>query len=135
MWLKLTNDTITVDTRSYIASQPVEYEQVQDEIERVRMLGRPVQARIDLAGIRLRDVNIIGVVRIIWELHEHTLGEPLLDSIVFTGASPQILTLWNALQTLLPDFVVELVKFHSFRGECASDEDEDEWNQNEDHEA
>jgi hypothetical protein len=131
MWLRLTDDTVTVDARAYIASQPVEYEQVEDVIDQVRMLGRPVQARIDISCVRLRDVNIIGVVRIIWELHEHTVDEPLLNNIVFIGASPRVLTLWNVLQTLLPEFVVDLVRFQSFCHES----DEDEWNENEDHEA
>lgn len=136
MWLSLTtNDTIIVDVLKYITSQPVEYAQVQDVIEQVRMLGRPVQARIDISNVRIYDVNLIGVVRIIWDLHEHTYGEPLLDSIVFLGASPKVLALWNSIQILLPEFVVDLVKFHSFRYESASDEDEDEWNHNKNHEA
>jgi hypothetical protein len=132
MWLSLTDDEVTVDARRYIACQPVDYEQVEDVIAMIR---RPVRARIDLNGIRLRDVNLVGVVRIIWELHEATEGQDLLESITFHGASPRVLYLWNVIQPILPEFVTDLVKFDSFRDELASDENEDEWNQNEGHEA
>lgn len=135
MWLRLTSDTVVVDTAKYISSQPVEYEQVEDVIDQVRMLGRPVQARIDISSVRLRDLNIIGVVRIIWELHENTAGETLLNSIVFLGASPQLLYLWDRIKCLLPEFVADLVKFHSFRDETASDDDEYERNQDKDYDA
>jgi len=135
MWLTLKSDTVFVDAPTYIASQPVDYFQVEDVIDQVRLLGRPVQARIDISGIRLRQVNIMGVVRIIWELHEHTYGEPLLNSIVFSGVPFKILYLWSSLQTLLPEFVVNLIKFDSFRDQFTSDEDEDEWSQDEYHEA
>ena len=105
---------------------------IEDVIAKIR---HPVRARIDLAGIRLRDVNLVGVVRIIWELHEQTEGQDLLESITFHGASPRVLYLWNVIQPILPDFVASLVKFDSFRDESTSDENEDEWNQNESHEA
>lgn len=132
MWLSLHDDEVTVDARRYIACQPVEYDQVEDVIAKIR---HPMRARIDLAGVRLRDVNLMGVVRIIWELHEQTEGQDLLESITFHGASPRVLYLWNVIQPILPDFVAILVKFDSFRDESTSDENEDEWNQNEGHEA
>lgn len=131
MWLKLSGDQVTVDARKYIAAQPVEYEQVEDVIETIRRNGKPVRARVNLADVRLRDVDLMGVVRIIWELHEHTIDEPLLESLTFQGASVRVIYLWNAVQNILPEFVVQLVKFDSFRDESASDENEDEWDQDE----
>lgn len=130
MWLKLSGDQVTVDARKYIAAQPVEYEQVEDVIETIRRNGKPVRARVNLAGVRLRDVDLMGVVRIIWELHEHTVDEPLLESLTFQGAPVRVIYLWNAIQNILPEFVVQLVKFDSFR-ESTSDENEDEWDQDE----
>ena len=131
MWLKLSGDQVTVDARKYIAAQPVEYEQVEDVIETIRRNGKPVRARVNLADVRLRDVDLMGVVRIIWELHEHTIDEPLLESLTFQGAPVRVIHLWNAVQNILPEFVVQLVKFDSFRDESASDENEDEWDQDE----
>ena len=130
MWLKLSGDQVTVDARKYIAAQPVEYEQVEDVIETIRRNGKPVRARVNLADVRLRDVDLMGVVRIIWELHEHTIDEPLLESLTFQGASVRVIYLWNAVQNILPEFVVQLVKFDSFR-EPTSDENEEEWDQDE----
>lgn len=135
MWLSLHGDDVTVDAHRYVAAQPVDYEQVENVIETIRQKGKPVRARIDLAGIRLRDVNIMGVVRIIWELHEHTVDEPLLESITFQGAPIRVIHLWNVIQPILPEFVANLVKFDTFREDFAPDEDEEEWNQNECHEA
>jgi hypothetical protein len=130
MWLKLSGDQVTVDARKYIAAQPVEYEQVEDVIETIRRNGKPVRARVNLAEVRLRDVDLMGVVRIIWELHEHTIDEPLLESLTFQGAPVRVIYLWNAVQNILPEFVVQLVKFDSFR-EPTSDENEEEWDQDE----
>ena len=130
MWLKLSGDQVTVDARKYVAAQPVEYEQVEDVIETIRRNGKPVRARVNLAEVRLRDVDLMGVVRIIWELHEHTIDEPLLESLTFQGAPVRVIYLWNTVQNILPEFVVQLVKFDSFR-ESASDENEDEWDQDE----
>ena len=96
MWLKLSGDQVTVDARKYIAAQPVEYEQVEDVIETIRRNGKPVRARVNLADVRLRDVDLMGVVRIIWELHEHTIDEPLLESLTFQGAPVRVIHLWNA---------------------------------------
>ena len=130
MWLKLSGDQVTVDARKYIAAQPVEYEQVEHVIETIRRNGKPVRARVNLSEVRLRDVDLMGVVRIIWELHEHTIDEPLLESLTFQGAPVRVISLWNAVQNILPEFVVQLVKFDSFR-EPTSDENEEEWDQDE----
>lgn len=136
MWLRISSyDTLIVDARRYIASQPVEYEQIQNVIDDIRLTGSPVRARVDVSDIRLRDVNIMGVVRIIWELHEHTRDEPLLESITFSGAPPSALSLWHTVQSILPDFVVDLVKFDSFRDEHTSNDDEHKRDQDECHQA
>jgi hypothetical protein len=105
-WLTFDDaDGVIVDTELYIQSQPVCYEQVADVIEAVRARGVPVRARIDVSGLRLSRVNILGVVDIIWDLHEETRGENLIRSLEFVGASPRIQYAWRAIQHILPGFV------------------------------
>ena len=113
MWLVLEPPHIVVDVPKYLASQPVAYTQVEDIIEEVRALGQALEAHIDITGLRLLDVHLPGVVYIIWALHEHTNGEPLLASITIKGASINILRIWNILKYLLPDCVTCLVRFSS----------------------
>ena len=104
-WLTIDDDVVTVDAEMYIQSQPVCFEQVADIIETVRARGEPVRARIDVSGLRLSRVNILGVVDIIWDLHEETRGENLIRSIELIGASPRIQYAWNAIQQILPGFI------------------------------
>jgi len=105
-WLTIDDDdVVTVDPEVYIQSQPVCYEQVADVIHAVRARGIPVRARIDVSGLRLSRVNILGVVDIIWDLHEETRGENLIRSIEFIGASPRIQYAWRAIQQILPGFI------------------------------
>jgi hypothetical protein len=104
-WLSLDDDVVIVDTDLYIQSQPVCYEQVADVIEAVRARGVPVRARIDVSGLRLSRVSILGVVDIIWDLHEETRGENLIRSIEFVGASPRIQYMWRSIQQVLPGFI------------------------------
>jgi hypothetical protein len=105
-WLTIDDtDVVTVDAEVYIQSQPVCYEQVADVIETVRARGVPVRARIDVSGLRLSRVNILGVVDIIWDLHEETRGENLIRSIEFVCASPRVQYTWSAIQQILPGFI------------------------------
>jgi hypothetical protein len=104
-WLTLEGTCVTIDTERYIASQPVCYDQVADIIESIRAQGIPVRARIDVTGLRIARVDILGVVRIIWKLHEETIDENLLCSIELIGASPRVLYVWNTLKTLLPEWL------------------------------
>ena len=105
-WLTIEDgDVVIVDPEVYIQSQPVCYEQVADVIETVRARGVPVRARIDVSGLRLSRVKILGVVDIIWDLHEETRGENLIRSIEFIGASPRIQYAWRAIQQILPGFI------------------------------
>jgi hypothetical protein len=105
-WLTLNDDdVVSVDAEVYIQSQPVCFEQVADVIQAVRARGVPVRARIDVSGLRLSRVNILGVVDIIWDLHEETRGENLIRSIELIGASPRIQYAWNAIQQILPGFI------------------------------
>ena len=108
-WLTLEGACVTIDTEQYIQSQPVSYDQVADIIESIRAQGLPVRARIDVTGLRITRVDIIGVVRIIWELHEATYGENLLASLELYGASSRVLYVWNRLKTILPTFLSELM--------------------------
>jgi len=104
-WLTIDDDVVTVDAEVYIQSQPVCFEQVADVIETVRARGGPVRARIDVSGLRLSRVNILGVVDIIWDLHEETRGENLIRSIEFVGASTRIQYVWRSIQQILPGFI------------------------------
>ena len=105
-WLTIDDtDVVTVDAEVYIQSQPVCYEQVADVIETVRARGVPVRARIDVSGLRLSRVNILGVVDIIWDLHEETRGENLIRSIEFVNASSRVQYTWSAIQQILPGFI------------------------------
>ena len=104
-WLTIDDDIVTVDAEVYIQSQPVCFEQVADVIQAVRARGVPVRARIDVSGLRLARVNILGVVDIIWDLHEETRGENLIRSIAFVGASPRVQYVWRAIQQILPGFI------------------------------
>jgi hypothetical protein len=108
-WLVLRDDdTVTVQSRDYVQSQPVSYDQIADVIDRVRRRGRPVHARIDVSGLRLSHVNMFGVIRIIWELHEETYGEDLLSSIEFEGVSPIMRACWETIKKNVPSFIAEL---------------------------
>ena len=104
-WLTIDDDVVTVDAEVYIQSQPVCFEQVADIIETVRARGGPVRARIDVSRLRLSRVNILGVVDIIWDLHEETRGENLIRSIEFVGASTRIQYVWRSIQQILPGFI------------------------------
>jgi hypothetical protein len=96
---------VTVDAQDYIQSQPVSYEQVADIIDEIRRQGVPVRAYIDVTGLRISRVNIFGVIRIIWELHEKTYGENLLCSFDLVGASPRVYACWSHIKKNLPEFI------------------------------
>ena len=104
-WMTIDSDTVIIDTDVYIQSQPVGYDQVVDVIKAIRARGVPIRARIDVSRLRLSQVSILGVVDVIWDLHEATRDENLLDSIELLGASPRIRYVWEAIQRLLPEFV------------------------------
>jgi hypothetical protein len=112
-WLTIDDDIVTVDAEVYIQSQPVCYEQVADVIEAVRARGVPVRARIDVSRLRLARVNILGVVDIVWDLHEETRGENLIRSIEFVGASMRVQYMWRAIQHLLPGFIRSIATVNS----------------------
>ena len=69
-WLRIEGDAVVVESETYIRDQPVAYEQVKGVIDEIRRRGEPVHARIHVEGLRIARVDIIGVVRIIWELHK-----------------------------------------------------------------
>jgi len=104
-WLRDDDDTVVVDGRLYIQSQPVSYDQIADIIEAIRARGLPVRAVIDVTGVRLSHVNILGVIDIVWDLHERTYGENLLSGIKLEGATPRMLYIWDRLLLLMPEFL------------------------------
>ena len=110
MWLHVYDDTVFVDTDMYIQSQPVKFDQVRDVIESI---SQPVNAYIDMSRVDLTQVDIIGLVRVIWELHEHTRDKNLLNKMYFIGASSFARSVWYAIQCVLPTFVRRCVDFKS----------------------
>ena len=108
MWLHVYDDTVMVDTDVYNQSQPVSYDQVRDVIESI---AQPVNAYIDVSRVELSQVDIIGLVKIIWALHEHTKDQNLLNKLYITG--PVDSTWYDMFQCLLPVFVQRCVVFKS----------------------
>jgi hypothetical protein len=108
MWLHVYDDNVFVDTDVYIQSQPVSFEQVRDVIESI---AQPVNAYIDVSRVELSQVDIIGVVKIIWTLHEHTRDQNLLNKLYFIGAGTRVRSVWYAIRCVLPTFVRKCVSF------------------------
>jgi hypothetical protein len=108
MWLHVYDDAVFVDTDVYLQSQPVSFEQVRHVIESI---AQPVNAYIDVSRVELSDVDIIGLVKIIWTLHEHTRGQNLLNKLYFIGASSFIRSIWYDIQCVMPTFVRKCVSF------------------------
>ena len=102
MWLHIYDDTVIVDTDMYIQSQPVNFEQVRDVIESI---DQPVNAYIDVSRVDLSQVDIIGLVKIIWAIHKYTLDQNLLNKMYFIGATSFVRSAWCAIQCVLPSFV------------------------------
>jgi hypothetical protein len=112
MWLEWEGEhTLVVNVPKYITSQPVEYCQIKDDIDLVRRRAVPVHAYIDVSELIVTQVDLIGLIDIIWELHENTRGDPYLQSITFTGASRRVLIAWRTLSGVLPEFVTRLIRF------------------------
>lgn len=112
MWLEFDgHSTVVVDVPKYIASQRVEYCQISDVLDKIRAKAGPVYAYIDISELQIRDVDLIGLVDIIWDLHERTKDEKFLKRISFIGASRRALCAWRTVQSILPTFVTELIMF------------------------
>ncbi len=112
MWLKWDGPrTLVVNVPKYLESQPVEYCQVQEIIEQVRRKGEPVHTYIDISELEISKVDLIGMIEIIWDLHDHTKGERFLQSITFTGASRRVMCTWRTVSSIMPQFVRDLVRF------------------------
>ena len=108
MWMYVYDDSVIVDTDTYIESQPVNFEQVRDVIESI---NQPVNAYIDVSRVDLSQIDFIGLVKIVWALHEHTQDQNLLNKMYFIGASSFVRTAWHAIQCVLPTFVRRCVIF------------------------
>jgi hypothetical protein len=105
MWLRDEDGSVFVDGRLYIQSQPVSYEQIAETIETIRARGLPVRAVIDVTGVRLSHVNILGVIDIVWDLHERTYDENLLSGIELVGATPRMIYMWDKILLIMPEFL------------------------------
>jgi len=85
--------------RINVTSQPLHYD---DLITFIRQSGKKYKVIID--------VDLYSTIQLIWDLHENTLGEDLLDSIVFIGATHRMKRIWNFVSPLLPHFVSEIIQ-------------------------
>lgn len=108
MWLYVYDDAVYVDAETYIDCQPVNYDQVKDVIE---SLSQPVNAYIDVSRVDITQVDLVGLVKIVWKLHEETKDLQLLNKIHFIGASMFMRTVWYAIQCVMPSFVRRCVNF------------------------
>jgi len=106
MWLHIYEDRMIVDTDVYIESQPVNFQQVEDV---VTSLKDPFDVYINVSHVCVFDVDIVGMVKIIWDLHERTKDQLLIKHIYVTGASLYITYIWNVLRCMLPGFVNKIL--------------------------
>jgi len=108
MWMYVYDDAVFVDVDVYIESQPVSFDQVKDV---VTSLNQPVNAYIDVSRVDLTEIDFIGLVNIIWELHDHTRDKNILNKMYFTGASRVVRSVWSVIQYAMPSFVRQCVVF------------------------
>lgn len=112
MWLEFDGrHAVVVDVPKYLAAQPVTYCQVSDVMDVMRAKAEPLYAYVDISNLSVRDVDLIGLVDIIWDLHERTKGEEFLKRITFIGASRRVLCAWRTVRLVLPTFVSDLIMF------------------------
>jgi len=103
MWLSISERTIVVDCPLYIASQPVHFSQIEDQISN---LNEPMDAFIDVSEIDLFDVDLVGFVRLVWELHRQTLNRNLIRHIYFRGVPDGLM---RVVLPVLPSFVRKII--------------------------
>lgn len=107
MWLrKLTEDLYEVNYRTFIDCQPCRYSQVSEVIEAI---DRPVEVMVNLSDLNVSEVDIPSLILLVWELHEETKEKQLLKSILFRGAKPWVMDLWEIVEMFLPTFVSTVV--------------------------
>ena len=112
MWLMWDGpNTLIVNVEEYIKSQPVEFSQISHVIDQVRERAQPVHAHIDISKLKISQVNLTGMIEIIWDLHENTKNERFLQSVNFTGASRRATCLWRTISSILPKFVSGMIRF------------------------
>ena len=112
MWLEFDgNHTVVVDVPKYIASQRVEYCQISDVMDKIRARDVPIFAYIDISELNVRDVDLIGLIDIVWDLADRFDGERFLKRITFIGASRAALSVWRTAGQLLPSIISELIIF------------------------
>jgi hypothetical protein len=106
-WLKVHDDgMIIVDTEMYLVSQPIVLSDIKNDIDYIRKSGKIYKTIIDISNINIYDIDILGFVNIIWELHRYTMGENLIDEIRILGASAGIRQMWSVLRHILPTFII-----------------------------
>jgi hypothetical protein len=112
MWLEFDGlGAVVVNVPKYLESQRVEYCQISDVMDTIRQKAMPVHAYIDISELNVRDVDLTGLIEIVWDLHERTKGEEFLKKICFIGASRRVLITWRTIKSLVPTFVSELIIF------------------------
>jgi hypothetical protein len=107
-WLKVSDTNILVDGYAYILAQPIKYHQIEDIIDDVKFSGKSYDVLIDITHVSLYDVNIIGMINIIWEIHDNTAGDKTLRSLRFRGMSDRLSTVWLKVLPNLPSFISQI---------------------------
>jgi len=99
-------ETLTIN----VPSQPLHYDDFDDLIKFIRQSGKKYKVIIDVTNLNVYEIDLYSTIQLIWDLHENTIGEDLLDSIVFIGASHRMKRIWNFVSPLLPHFVSEIIQ-------------------------
>lgn len=101
-----------IDAKRYIDAQPVEYEDVKNVIDYVRKKRVPVFAYIDVSELNVSQVDVIGLANLVYDLHEHTKDDKLLQYIKISHAAERTIKVWNLISYIMPKFVVDVVQFN-----------------------
>ena len=101
--MSINENVIVVDCPLYIESQPVHFEQIA---ELVNSLSEPMDAMIDVSCIDLLEVDLVGFVRLVWELHRQTLNRKLVRRIYFRGVPSGLM---SVVLPVLPSFVRKII--------------------------
>ena len=79
------------------------FNQIADQINN---LTEPMDALIDVSEVDLFDVDLVGFVRLVWELHRQTLNRNLIRHIYFRAVPDGLM---RVVLPVLPSFVRKII--------------------------
>lgn len=79
---------------------------------------------VNLEGIQARKIRPLIMIRIIWNIYEHTKNCILLQKCELSGGSPVFTALVDAVRNLLPPFMRNMININSI-GDHVEDEGSD----------